>query len=101
MTTWQPARFAAVGGPRALIRRLDPRHPLIVATATVLDDPPAEPIVGDVQGRTYSKYAASPGTVYLIRPDLHVCARWRQANPTEVVQALRHATGFAEGCGLS
>jgi len=78
-----------------------PIHRLIVAPTTPLDDPQADPIVGDAQGRTYSKYDASPGTVYLIRPDLHVCARWRRANPQQVVQALRQATGFAEGCCLS
>lgn len=33
MTTWQPARFAIVRGPRALIRRVDPRHPILLATA--------------------------------------------------------------------
>jgi 3-(3-hydroxy-phenyl)propionate hydroxylase len=74
-----------------------PIHRLIVAPAAPLGDPEALPIVGDSQGRTGSKYDASPGTVYLIRPDLHVCARWRRANPKEVVEALRRATGFAEG----
>jgi 3-(3-hydroxy-phenyl)propionate hydroxylase len=78
-----------------------PIHRLIVAPAAPLDDPQADPIVGDAQGRTHSKYDATPGTVYLIRPDLHVCARWRRANPQQVLQALRQATGFAEGCCLS
>src|SRR6202042_110891 len=42
----------------------NPIHPLHVARATVLDDPPAAPIVGDVQVRTYSKSTAAPSTVY-------------------------------------
>ncbi|VTU39819.1 FAD-dependent oxidoreductase [Variovorax sp. PBL-E5] len=33
------------------------------------------------------RYDAQPGTVYLLRPDQHVCARWRQPTP----QALRAA----------
>jgi hypothetical protein len=33
VTTLQPARVAAVRGPRALIRRVDLRHPVAVATA--------------------------------------------------------------------
>lgn len=33
MTTWQPARFAVIRGPRALLQRMDPRHPVLLATA--------------------------------------------------------------------
>lgn len=34
------------------------------------------------------RYDARPGTVYLLRPDQHVCARWREPNP-EAVRAAR------------
>jgi 3-(3-hydroxy-phenyl)propionate hydroxylase len=73
-----------------------PIHRLIVAPGTLPDETQADAIVTDAQGRTRSKYDASPGTVYLIRPDLHVCARWRRTTSKEVVQALRRATGMAE-----
>jgi 3-(3-hydroxy-phenyl)propionate hydroxylase len=33
------------------------------------------------------RYDAQPGTVYLLRPDQHVCARWRAPTPA----AIRHA----------
>ena len=33
MTTWQPARTGAVRGPRPVLRWVDPRHPLFLATA--------------------------------------------------------------------
>ncbi len=85
----------------AIGNRAYPIHRLIVAPARLLDDPPAESIVVDAEGRTRSKYDASPGTVYLIRPDLHVCARWRRPHSPEVVRALLRATGFAEGYCLS
>lgn len=38
-------------------------------------------------GLAASRYDARPGTVYLLRPDQHVCARWRSPTP----QALRAA----------
>ncbi|MDM0106151.1 FAD-dependent oxidoreductase [Variovorax sp. J22R24] len=34
------------------------------------------------------RYDARPGTVYLLRPDQHVCARWRNPTP-EAVRAAR------------
>ena len=33
--------------------------------------------IEDVQGLLAKRYDADPGTVYLIRPDQHVAARWR------------------------
>jgi 3-(3-hydroxy-phenyl)propionate hydroxylase len=41
------------------------------------------------EGELASKrYDARPGTVYLLRPDQHVCARWRHPTP-EAVRAAR------------
>lgn len=37
------------------------------------------------------RYDARPGTVYLLRPDQHVCARWRQPDIQAVRAALDHA----------
>jgi 3-(3-hydroxy-phenyl)propionate hydroxylase len=69
-----------------------PVHRLIIASGTLTDDARAETVVCEPEGRIRSKYDASPGTVYLIRPDLHVCARWRRTTANEVLQALRRAT---------
>ncbi|TMH35409.1 MAG: FAD-dependent oxidoreductase [Betaproteobacteria bacterium] len=38
------------------------------------------------------RYDAQPGTGYLIRPDQHVCARWRTPSESAVRAAMRRAT---------
>ncbi|WP_153101824.1 FAD-dependent oxidoreductase [Paraburkholderia hayleyella] len=43
----------------------------------------------DVEGLAALRYDARPGTVYLVRPDQHVCARWRQLDTAAMAQALR------------
>jgi 3-(3-hydroxy-phenyl)propionate hydroxylase len=53
------------------------------APATVRDD----------EGQLRQRYDASPGTVYLVRPDQHVAARWRRWSAEEVVAALHRAQG--------
>lgn len=39
------------------------------------------------------RYDAQPGTAYLLRPDQHVCARWRHADVQGVRAALDRALG--------
>jgi 3-(3-hydroxy-phenyl)propionate hydroxylase len=51
----------------------------------------AELEIADPAGQIARKFAAAAGTVYLLRPDLHVCARWRQTNAVQVCRALRIA----------
>jgi 3-(3-hydroxy-phenyl)propionate hydroxylase len=48
--------------------------------------------VHDVQGLVCRRYDARPGTVYLIRPDQHVCARWRAFDLGRVRAAVALAT---------
>ncbi|HYE48714.1 MAG TPA: FAD-dependent oxidoreductase [Azospirillaceae bacterium] len=47
----------------------------------------------DGDGLVARRYDATPGTFYLIRPDQHVCARWRRFDPPRVRAALARATG--------
>lgn len=47
----------------------------------------------DVEGLVAKRYDMQSGTAYLIRPDQHVCARWRQVT----VEQLQAAIGLALG----
>jgi 3-(3-hydroxy-phenyl)propionate hydroxylase len=51
----------------------------------------ADLFIEDGDGRIARKYGALEGTVYVLRPDLHVCARWRKSGAREVCRALRIA----------
>jgi 3-(3-hydroxy-phenyl)propionate hydroxylase len=48
--------------------------------------------VEDVEGLVVRRYDGKPGTVYLLRPDQHVCARWRRFGLFAVRAAIAHAT---------
>ena len=45
----------------------------------------------DDSGRLQRRYDARPGTAYLLRPDQHVCARWRSLTESAVRAALARA----------
>ena len=44
-------------------------------------------------GLAAQRYDARPGTAYLLRPDQHVCARWRRVSSADVRAALQRALG--------
>jgi 3-(3-hydroxy-phenyl)propionate hydroxylase len=50
---------------------------------------------GDRDGHVARRYDMRPGTCYLVRPDQHICARWRALD----ADAVRAAVGRARGCG--
>lgn len=49
-------------------------------------------VVEDREGRVARRYDASSGCAYLVRPDQHVCARWRRWNAADVSAAIARAT---------
>jgi 3-(3-hydroxy-phenyl)propionate hydroxylase len=61
------------------------------AVADTLGPVPLDIIHLPVDGVAAQRYDARPGTVYLLRPDQHVCARWRAPTAQDVVAALRRA----------
>ncbi len=48
--------------------------------------------IEDAEGILAKRFDALPGTVYLMRPDQHVVARWRQFNLDAVKRAVARAT---------
>ena len=46
----------------------------------------------DVKGRFAQRFDAKHGTTYLVRPDQHVCARWRTFDAARANAALARAT---------
>ena len=47
----------------------------------------------DANGVLAERYDARPGTVYLIRPDQHVAARWRAFDAARIQAALARCLG--------
>lgn len=45
----------------------------------------------DAHALARDRYDAQDGTTYLLRPDQHVCARWRQAEAADIRRALDRA----------
>lgn len=47
--------------------------------------------IDDIQGLVKLRYDGKPGTVYLIRPDQHIAARWREFDSNAVEKAMQRA----------
>jgi 3-(3-hydroxy-phenyl)propionate hydroxylase len=75
-----------------LIDRLGPDFTLLSFDGPV--DAADMPVVAlECSGLAARRYDARPGTVYLIRPDRYVAARWRRHDREAVRTALARATG--------
>jgi 3-(3-hydroxy-phenyl)propionate hydroxylase len=51
--------------------------------------------LADAEGWATRRYGAQPGNAYLLRPDRHVAARWREPTPAAVRAAWRRAHALA------
>ncbi|WP_240655410.1 FAD-dependent oxidoreductase [Paraburkholderia phosphatilytica] len=99
-----PATLAALRGvqcggvPIRLVVVVAPDHAASVQAAGEMAD---MSVLVDTQGLAAQRYGARDGTLYLIRPDQHVCARWRTADVNAVRQALDRALCVAAGSSMS
>ena len=94
------APVATAAGPSWLLRELGPDFTLLVwgeapAWASALPHVSVRRIGSDLEdseGLVAQRLDATPGAAYLIRPDQHVCARWRTPTEAAVRAALARAT---------
>ena len=55
----------------------------------------ADLLIADADGALRERYGLTePGGAYLLRPDHHVCARWKHVNAPRLAQALRQAAAL-------
>ncbi len=53
--------------------------------------------IEDTQGLVAARYGMDVASAYLIRPDQHVCARWRAPQAVQIRTAMRCACGLGAG----
>ena len=68
---------------------------LVVSREPTGDPPPGCQVLVDQRQLVARRYGARPGTVYLLRPDQHVAARWHHLSLAELRAALARATANA------
>ncbi len=59
------------------------------------------PRSADPTQRLYPKFGAGEGSLYLVRPDGHVLARWREARGEEVMQALQRVLALPAAASVA
>lgn len=79
-----PAPLQAAFG--ALARRLP-----FQARTIARQGPARQDVALDTAQALFQMYGAQPGTLYLVRPDGHVMARWQRWDATALLEALDHA----------
>jgi 3-(3-hydroxy-phenyl)propionate hydroxylase len=78
-----------LAGLHAELGGIDPNFaPLIVSRQEVRGT------VEDPDGTIARLFGAEPGSIYLLRPDLHIAARWKALAPSEVTAQLKSGLGW-------
>ncbi len=69
-----------------------PLQSVVVAHAGSLAGINGSTSIADSEGLLAKRFDAKPGTTYLVRPDQHVCARWRRFDQAQFSAALTRAS---------
>ena len=65
---------------------------VVIPHGATAPDIPGITVLQDSEGLLAQRYDMQPGSFYLVRPDQHVCARWRALDTAAVQEALLRAT---------
>ena len=57
--------------------------------------PPEAGVIADTDGEITRLFGAQPGTLYLLRPDLHIAGRWKTIAADEILRTARICLGKA------
>ena len=75
----------------AQLRRIDRRFaPLLVISHGSASEAKT---IADSDGEIARLFAAAPGTLYLLRPDLHIAGRWKTVAPGEILKTASLCLG--------
>jgi 3-(3-hydroxy-phenyl)propionate hydroxylase len=75
----------------AQLGRIDRRFvPVLVTSSSSASEAKA---IADRDGEIARLFAAAPGTLYLLRPDLHIAGRWKAAVPGEILKTASLCLG--------
>ena len=67
--------------------------PVLLVLPAGVKAPAGVAAIADSEGLLAARFDAQPGTVYLLRPDQHVAARWRALDVAALQSALSRAMG--------
>ena len=75
----------------AHLGRIDKRFvPVLVTSSGSASEAKA---IADSDGEIARLFAAVPGTLYLLRPDLHIAGRWKAVVPGEILKTASLCLG--------